>query len=405
MGKILLIIVTILSIISCQTAIKEKESITFKNNYKFKSEIENEIKSDSIKPDHQLLATDFSFKSDHKNALKQWDLAISPNTTDYKKSQLDSVTNLYKVVDAKNYIINKSKENQIVIINESHHNASHRVFTKSLLKELFENGYSNLFLEALKNGDKADTLLNSRKYPIYSSGFYIKNPQFGNLIRTAKEIGYTIYPYETTGKEGGAQREIDQANNIYNIIKKKPNKKNLIHCGSGHAFEGNVDFFGGLALAGRLHELTGINPLTVDQVFYSEKSTIKNNNIFIKAFDLKQASVLTDKNHEPFAYHNNGRWIDVVVFHPITKYINNRPNWLFENRNQNVKITVSDLEMDFPIMVFVYKKGEDINSAIPIDIVEVMSKTNDCNLALKKGDYKIIATNGNKSVKFEQNVK
>ncbi|MHA7941939.1 hypothetical protein ACJOV8_002550 [Formosa sp. 3Alg 14/1] len=404
-NKTIYFVTIILFFISCKSIRNEKKDIAFNNKYKFKAEIESESKKDALEPDFQSYATEYSFKTDHKNALKYWDLEFTPKIIGYNQFQFDSIKNLYETAKAKDYILNQSKENKIVIINESHHNASHRVFTESLLKELFNNGYKNLFLEALTNGDKKDSLLNSRKYPIQNSGYYTKNPQFGNLIRTAKEIGYTIYPYETTGNEGGAKREIEQANNIYKIIKEKPSEKNLIHCGSGHAIEGNVSFFGGLSLAGRLHKLTGINPLTIDQVFYSEKSTFDYSNIFVQSFDFKHPSILLDKNSNPFAYKNNDRWIDIVVFHPLTKYISNRPNWLFENGNNNVAINISNLNLDFPIMIFAYNKGENLNASIPIDVIEIEYKTDYCNLALKNGTYEIVATNGTMSVKFEQKVK
>ncbi|MCH2225766.1 MAG: hypothetical protein MK066_13430 [Crocinitomicaceae bacterium] len=56
-------------------------------------------------------------------------------------------------------------------------------------------------------------------------------------------------------------------------------------------------------------------------------------------------------------------------------------------------------------MVLAFKKGEDINLAVPMDITEVKNKTENCILGLKKGNYNIVVTNGKESVKFEQNVK
>ena len=56
-------------------------------------------------------------------------------------------------------------------------------------------------------------------------------------------------------------------------------------------------------------------------------------------------------------------------------------------------------------MILAFKKEENINLAVPIDITEVDSKTENCNLGLKKGVYEIVITNGKESFKFEQNVK
>lgn len=387
---------------SCKSLKDRSLKNQFNNNYKFNSEIYQILIKDSIAPDYDDAAISFSAKADHRNALISWDMVpmFKPVITNYTKEEIDSIRNWYKVVSAKDYIIEQSNKNQIIIINEFHHNATHRVFTESLLQNLFDNGYKNLCLEALSNGEKEDKLLNHRKYPIQSSGYYIKNPQFGSLIRTALKIGYTLFPYETTLMEGGEPREIDQANNIKNIIKDRPSEKILIQCGSGHALEGKVRFFGGLALAERICELTGINPLTVDQVYYSEKSKEEYNSPIFKAMDIKKPSILLDKENTPFSYKKEFSWIDIVVFHPTTKYINNRPNWMINNGQKLVQIKLNEIKIDFPVMVLAYQKNENINYAIPVDIIEVETKEENSFLALKTGKYKIVIVNQRGDVRF-----
>lgn len=57
-------------------------------------------------------------------------------------------------------------------------------------------------------------------------------------------------------------------------------------------------------------------------------------------------------------------------------------------------------------MVLAYKKGEDINIAIPMDIIEVKDKRNLGFLALKTGKYDIVAANQKgDALKFELKVK
>ena len=56
-------------------------------------------------------------------------------------------------------------------------------------------------------------------------------------------------------------------------------------------------------------------------------------------------------------------------------------------------------------MVLAFKKGENINLAVPVDITEVENKTGNCNLGLEKGNYEIVVTNGKESFKFERKVK
>jgi hypothetical protein len=78
---------------------------------------------------------------------------------------------------------------------------------------------------------------------------------------------------------------------------------------------------------------------------------------------------------------------------------------LFKNGNENVVIELADIEIEFPVMVLAFKKGEDINLAIPIDITEVENRAESCNLGLKKGSYEIVVTNGTESYIFERKVK
>jgi hypothetical protein len=352
---------------------------------------------------YQISASEYSKKGDYENALTHWDLAMRTREENFTETQIDSINKKYSKVKATDYIIEQAKKHQVVIINEAHHNSFHRVFTKSLLKELYDIGYKNLGLEALSY---KDSLLNIRKYPINKTGTYTNEPQFGNFVRTALEVGYKLFPYETEdfGNSTTESREIVQAKNIQNIIKSRPNEKFLIHCGFDHNLEGTHPSWEN-TMASRLTEFTGINPLTVNQVEYSEKSNPKYNNPILKAFKVEESSVFIDNHDNPLRYERENSWNDIVVFHPTTKYMDGRPNWLFENGNKNVPISLTDIQIEFPVMILAFKKGEDINLAIPIDITEVKIRTENCHLGLKKGIYNVVITNGKESVKFEQSVK
>lgn len=399
--KLLFYTITLILILtSCKEPKREFLKIDFKTNYKFSSEIENQVAKDTVPWKYQTSASDYAIKGEYKNALKHWDLVIGGVEKKFTKNQIDSIHEKYEKINAVDYIIKQSTENQLIIINEAHHNSSHRVFTKSLLQKLFDNGYKNLGLEALSYSDSA---LNQRKYPVQETGYYTKDPQFGNLIRTALEIGYTLFAYKQKGHFNGEKREIKQAKNIHKIIKANPNEKYLIHCGFDHALEGTLNSWG-KAMAGRLHQYTGINPLTINQTAYSEKSKSEFNHPILKALNSKEPIVLVDKKGDSYSYKKEESWTDITVFHPSTVYIDNRPGWLFENENENISISLPEIKIDFPVMVLAFKKGEDINTAIPVDIVEIQNKSLSSHIALKKGNYIIVITNKNQSVKFEQEV-
>ncbi|WP_298520814.1 hypothetical protein [uncultured Kordia sp.] len=400
-SKLFLVCVLIGSLWSCSKAPKTIKTIEFSTDYKFNTQIQEKVEKDTVAWKYQISAADYATKGDYKNALQQWDLAMRGRDRNYSTSQIDSLQKLYTVVNAKEFIIAEAAKHQVVIINEAHHNSMHRMFTKSLLKDLYDQGYRYLALEALANGADLDADLNTRKYPIQKTGYYTKDPQFGNMIRTALSLGFQVVSYEATENVNGKEREIAQAKNLQELIENDPKGKFVIHCGFDHVLEGTHRSWE-KAMAARLKEYTGIDPLTIHQVLYSEKGNSTYNHPMLKAFNVATSSVLIDKNKQPFKYTRRESWSDIAVFHPKTNYKNNRPNWLFTNGNQQITIDLQTVELDFPVMVLAYKKGEDIQTAVPVDIAEAKSKTSVCELGLKKGKYEIVVTNKTKTIMFEE---
>lgn len=398
----LLIVLIILE--SCNKENRLVERISFLTVYKFDTEIQKKVNQDTVPWKYQISASEYDAKGDYKNALIQWDSVTGIRARSFTENQIDSINLKYRVVKASDYILKQARKNQVVIINEAHHNSFHRLFTKSLLKDLYKEGYTNFGVETLYNGNRVDSTLNERGYPILKSGYYIKNPQFADLVRTALNIGYNVFPYENTTNSNGKPREIEQAKNIQKVIETRPNEKFLIHCGFDHVLEGKHKQWE-KAMAGRLTEYTGINPLTINQVVYTERSKPEYNSPFLKAINISESSVILDEQNKPYGYKRGDAWTDIAIFHPNTMYINNRPNWLFKNGSKNVPIELKDIDIKYPILVLAFKDKEDINLAVPVDIIEVASKKDDCNLVLKKGIYKIVVTNGYDAYKFEQKVK
>lgn len=389
---------------SCAQESKNIKIIDYKTEYKFSSQIEEKVTKDTVPWKYQISAADYATKGDYKNALTHWDLAFNNKPKKYTKSEIDSVNNQYIKKDAVDYIITKAKDHRILIINEAHHNSFHRKFTSSLLKELFDQGYKNLGLEALGNGEYKDSTLQHRAYPILATGHYTKDPQFGNLIREALSIGYNVFPYEDTTDSNGKKREIEQAKNIHKVIKEKPNEKFLIHCGFAHVLEGPYKSWE-KAMAERLKEYTGIDPLTIDQTRYSEKSKLVFSAPLLNAFDIQQSSVLIQKdNNMPMKYERGEAYADMAILHPNTNYVDGRPSWIFKDAFKKVSISLADVKIDFPVLVFAFKQGEDINLAVPIDIAEINTSSETCHLGLKKGTYDVVVTNGKESLKFERKV-
>ena len=218
----------------------------------------------------EFAAWQYSYIGNHQNTLTAWDQGMTP-----RKSLSDSLIRAFKGYEATPaipYILERTKDYPITIINEAHHMPQHRVFTTRLLKALYAQGYRHLGMEALFNSPISDSLMVANGYPVLTNGFYLIEPQFGNLVRTAQKIGFQLFGYESFGHADGKEREINQANNIKDYLAKHPNEKILIHCGFAHGAKGNYGGKWEKTMAGRLEEFTGIEPFSIDQTNYSEKS-------------------------------------------------------------------------------------------------------------------------------------
>jgi len=388
---------------SCKGPSVQIEEVAFESDYKFASQIEGELERDTMPWKYQISATDYSMKGDHAAALDHWDRTVGGRAIEYSENEIDSINRKYQKVGAAEFIVKEAKSHRVVIINEAHHNAFHRVFTRSLLRELYQIGYVNLGLEALGNGDHQDMDLNERGHALQSSGYYTSNPQFGNLIRDAIAIGYNVFSYESTEPGSGSPREIAQAANITSMMEERPDEKFLIHCGFDHALEGKHSSWG-MAMAGRLSEYTGVDPLTINQVIYSERGNSDLNLPLLKALNVDEPTVILDSLQRPFRYERGEAWCDVAVFHPNTNYIAGRPDWIFSDGYKRIRVPLEELDVTFPAMVMAFPEDEGFVKSVPVAMMEVEGRSDSCFLGLFEGEYVVVVTDGTKAVKFEQSV-
>ena len=263
--------------------------------YKMSQEIQDSVLQQK---GPQYAAWQYSYIGDHKNTLVTWDDNANP-----RKPLTDSLIQTFKTYQpqvAIPYIIEKAKKHQITIINEAHHLPQHRVFTTQLLAELYEHGYRHLGMEAWFDSPLSDSLLQANGYPVMTNGFYTIEPQFGNLIRTAHKIGFQLFGYESEGDTNGKEREINQAKNIQAYLEKHPDEKVLIHCGFAHAAKGNYGGQWEKTMAGRLVEFTNINPLSINQTSYSEKSKRALENSYYQLTEVEKPTVFINEEGRSF---------------------------------------------------------------------------------------------------------
>jgi hypothetical protein len=286
-----------------------------------------------------MLGTEYSYVGRYQKSLEFFD---RPNSRKKKPAQLKS-TDQFEPCDAVAAILELADKQQVIMINEAHHVPMHRAFTAQLLEGLYQKGFRYFAAETLNAGDAT---LQTRGYPTLNTGGYTAEPVYADLVRTALNIGYTVTAYECEDSPSQQTenpvpamnvREQGQAKNLKErILDSDPKAKIIIHAGFAHIYKKpQVDKNGELHwMALAFQELTGIEPLSIDQVEMSEANKPENENAdyrfaIDKGLVSDRAVVLRDKEKGSYFVRTaNGDFYDLTVIHPRSRYENGRPTWL-----------------------------------------------------------------------------
>lgn len=303
------------------------------------------------------------------------------------KKLIDSTTG-FTYQDARDYIFSQARSNRVVMINEAHDNPMHRAFTASLLEDLYKQGYRFLALEMLNNRQRR-TITKIDQF----SGSYLCEPAAAEMARKALQLGFTLVSYEDTAiNHNVKQREYAQAENLAALIKRDPNAKVLVHAGYSHIDEAAYgdDF---TPMAAYFKIISGINPLTVNQVNMSESSTSAFGFEVYRQWLLKHpvtASSVVLLNNKPIDI--SGLLMnDVYVLHPLTQYRNERPLWLGMNGNKEIPVT-PQYRTTFMVQAYYLNEYSDktLPSLIPADQTYNNAPNGLYYLYLHKGKYRIV---------------
>ncbi|MBO2008281.1 hypothetical protein [Hymenobacter negativus] len=324
----------------------------------------------------------------------------------YEKGRKQSDTNIkfdpayfarFHAVDAHRELLKRTANRQLVILNEAHYQPLNRVFTRSLVAGLYRQGFRYLCLEDLANGPGTDSGLNQRKYPVIGTGYYVIEPQYGDLERYALALGFTLVPYEHLPDAAPdpmarmVARETGQARNIQQILTKDPKAKIVVHCGYGHLVEnlvgdGQFGFMGAF-----LKKYTGLDPFTIHQVDLLEHADATLDNPYRALMHATGPSVFVDSQGALFNSAQNPEKWDASVYFPPTTYQHGRPTWLrLGNNRRYFTLKAPQLTVGFPCLVRAYRAGEDVTQAIPADVIELQSAGEDRALMLDKGRFTLL---------------
>lgn len=311
-----------------------------------------------------------SFVGNHAAALSHVDPAFHQDSPQDFPSSVTSVV-------ATEYVIDRARDHRIVMVNERHHTSSDRLLTMELLAPLAEQGFRYLAIEAGWNGDP----INTRGYPVAETGYYVNDVVFAEVVRSAIELGYQIIAYEIEQEQRTAadqvgemnrQEERDwwQAKNIVNrVFDIDSDAKLLVHAGYAHIHESGTDSW--VPMAYFLSQFTGLDPLTIDQTAYGERSRLElEHPLRTRARELgllgEEAIVLVNSEGQPTRPH---KAVDLAVFGVSTRYAKGRPTWMgMEGRRRALDFDTPECAARVCI---VEARRVDFTNEVPLDRIEV----------------------------------
>jgi len=309
-------------------------------------------------------------------------------TLNWKKSKVRANKNdQVHFMPAIPYIINAAQDKQVVMINEDHNTPKHRLLTYNLLEDFYSLGYRYLAVEALEN----DSSIVSLGYPQIKSGFYTAEPNMGNLLKKAIKLGFKLVSYEskdTTRYNGKSEtyldniREVNQARNLNDILKKDPKAKIIVHAGHGHIWEkgGNIIF-----MAEYFKLLSGINPLTINQSINSMDEFKEKLDSVLQYKQTPLSYVVLTKDNKPKVSNGDQEGdYDLLVAWPSAQEKYGRKDYMLSKNGTHlhrVKVNKHDIGKLLQI------KSTDPANDIPLDQFIIRQSSIKYAVALEPGQY------------------
>jgi len=334
-----------------------------------------------------------------------------------------------EVVDARKLILKEASKYRVLLINEGHSHPEHRLFTKSLLLDLYKQGYRIFMAE----GIWANNTIMAKKYPVSTDGIYLNEPAYASLVRYALKTGYKVEGYDfpkvamkkywddsiKIDKNGSMKyisyeprdsmtiilnekgevtwtyltnvREKYQATNIVKILVSNPGAKAIIHVGHGHLYES------GPMMGAQLRALLNQEDiLTVDQQSANAGVPVIDT-LTHDTIRMNFAYLLWMKDKQRFFNPGLAGPVDYTIFNAAIKDSLGRPGFMFYDAEPRRVYNIPAPQLkDCPCLFSAYYADEFRKSgagAIAVDIVYSKADNNTPPLLLYKGKYLLIKKN------------
>lgn len=219
-------------------------------------------------------------------------------------------------VPAAPVILKKTAEATVAMFNEAHHIPTNRMYLRELLPQLYAQGFRHLAIEGLET----DRITASGKIRVAGDDFQ-NDPQFVQLLRTTLQLGIEVHGYSYDRKDTLRSRERQHAEQIAAIYQREAVEKLLVFAGYDHINERPDHPNWGKAMAAEFREITGVNPLTIEQATMLAQADRQFDNPYRRAVGLLHTPTLMRTPTGEYWREPNEDQFDLQVFHPRMRYV------------------------------------------------------------------------------------
>lgn len=288
--------------------------------------------------------------------------------------------------DALDALAGAAAKRRIVLVNEAHDDAHTRVLILAMLPRLRALGYDYFAAEALTENGSA---LMQRGYPIATSGTeYLHEPLYGDILREAVRLGYTIAAYDQV--DSTADRDAAQAENLNReIFAKHPHARLFALVGYAHLDKDKGHLGAVTPMAMQLKQLIGLDPLSVDQTQFRDVEPSPHTGPYdqlIDVFHPRRPIVLQLRGHR--IWSSDPTRYDISVILPEMPG-NERPGWLsLDGLRHPWPISTALCRETIPCVVEA-RYGSESDDAIPADRYTFLNAHASSVLYLRPGTYRL----------------
>ncbi len=339
-----------------------------------------------------------------------------------KTSKPSSILKEHKSISAVQYINEEIKEQRLVFINDSPLHPQTRILTKELLQVFRDKGFTHLAIEAFTNGkEKLDRI----GHPTINMGIYTDEPLFGDLIREAIRLDFNIVSFNPSTVELDRAKKIVQksmslspkdpkltinsanwskAMNLNRQFSKNKAAKYLVITHKNQTQKKEINNIRSMAYW--YQQITQTAPYTIDQVTMNEQCPATEHPVY-KFANVNYPAVMKKYTKVYNAPINDVEELsDLQIFHPRTQFVQNRPTWLKQGDQKSAfQINADQYNMTYPLLVIAYATNEDIEIAVPLDVIEISNSRDAMPLFLPPGKNVLVLKDKKTRKKLEIEVK